>query len=146
MKTIAKHIKNVPSRNKNRANRIKTPPKYSKITANCIKMIPAYIKITASWIKTIPQNIKITANCTKMIKIPTCKQQKLPNNQYASIMNNVYYCKNLNVCTRTASARFRRSTAQRLGGICSYTAYALQRAAPLQQNASILLGLGATNI
>ena len=43
---------------------------------------------------------------------------------------------------RFASARFRHSTAQRLVGIYSYTAYALQRAAPLQQNACILLGLG----
>ena len=41
-------------------------------------------------------------------------------------------------CTRFTSVRFRRSTAQRLVGIGSYTAYALQRAAPLQQNASIL--------
>ena len=44
------------------------------------------------------------------------------------------------VCTRFTSAGFRRTTAQRLVGIYSYTAYALQRAAPLQQNASILLG------
>ena len=35
------------------------------------------------------------------------------------------------ICTRYASARFRRSAAQRLVGIYSYTAYALQRAAPL---------------
>ena len=45
-------------------------------------------------------------------------------------------------CIWYTSVRFRRSTAQRLVGIYSYTAYALQRAAPLQQNASILLGLG----
>ena len=68
------------------------------------------------------------------------KQQKLPKNQYISIMNNVYYCKNLYVCIWFTFARFRRSAAQRLVGIYSYTAYALQRAAPLQQNASILLG------
>ena len=42
--------------------------------------------------------------------------------------------------------RFRRSAAQRLVSIYSYTAYALQRAAPLQQNASILLGFGGTTI
>ena len=70
------------------------------------------------------------------------KQPKLPKNQYISIMNNVYYCKNLYVCIWFTFARFRRSAAQRLVGIYSYTAYALQRAAPLQQNACILLGLG----
>ena len=63
MKTTYKRIKKVPSRNKNMANRIKTILKY----------------------------IKITASCIKMKKIPTFKQQKLPKNQYISIMNNVYY-------------------------------------------------------
>ena len=72
----------MPSRNKNRAN--------------CIKTIPEYIKITAS--------------CINMIKIPTFKQQKLPSNQNISIMNNVYYCKDLYVCIRLY---FREISSQR---------------------------------
>ena len=59
---------------------------------------------------------------------------------YLFAFSNVCVCTVL--CIWFTSARFRRSTAQRLVGIYSYTAYALQRAAPLQQNASILLGLG----
>ena len=45
-----------------------------------------------------------------------------------------------------AEANLVAGTAQRLVGICSYTAFALQRAAPLQQNASILLGFSIINL
>ena len=57
---------------------------------------------------------------------------------YLFALSNVRVC--ASACIWYASARFCRNAAQRLVGIYSYTAYALQRAAPLQQNASILLG------